>query len=248
MNKSAPLLLLSISLTASAFQRDLSPDRPDATESPFTVEPGAFQIESSLWSFAKDGSNETRSLGETNFKYGLTSSHDLHLVLRPWIQEKTNAGDSEGFGDIDLRLKWNLWGNDGGTTAGALLPYLTIPTHTAVSTGEWEGGIIFPVSVELTENLDLGFQIAAARAWNDDGSKYGWDIFHSAVLGIALTENIGTFLEYVGVTGDGPYEASANTGLTWAVNDNLQWDMIFSAGLNDAAEDFSIAQGITFRF
>ena len=241
-----PLLLPT--LQAAEFQRELSADRPDTTESPITVEAGRFQVEASVWAFGKDGSDETWTLGEMNLKMGLTAASDLQLVLRPWIHERSDGETSKGFGDIELRLKHNLWGNDGGTTAGALMPYISIPSQTAVSSGEWEGGVIFPVSIELTEKLGLGFQAEASRAWDGDSGEYEWDFLHSAVLGISLTEKLGMFVEYVGVTGDGPYEASANVGFTWASTENLQWDIAVGVGLNDAAEDLSVAQGVTFRF
>lgn len=241
-------LSLLLSLPALAFDRELSADRPDTTESPITVEPGHFQIESSIWAFAKDGSDETWTVGEMNLKAGLTRSADLQLVLRPWIHEQTDDGTAEGFGDIEVRVKYNLWGNDGGKTSAALMPYVSIPSQTAVSTGEWEGGLIFPVAIELTDRLGFGFQVEAARAWDGDTGGYDWDFLHSAVLGISLTDGFGMFIEYVGVTGDGPYEASGIVGFTWAATENLQWDIAAGVGLNDAAEDFSIAQGVTFRF
>ncbi|RYD33809.1 MAG: transporter [Verrucomicrobiaceae bacterium] len=241
-----PLLLPT--LHAAEFRRELSADRPDTTESPFTVEAGKFQLESSLWAFGKDGSDETWTLGEMNLKAGLTAASDLQLVLRPWIHETSGGETNEGFGDIELRLKHNLWGNDGGKTAGALMPYVSIPSHTAVSSGEWEGGLIFPVSIGLTDRLGLGLQVEAARAWEGDSGEYGWDFLHSAVLGISVTDKLGIFIEYVGVTGDGPYEATANVGFTWASTENLQWDIAVGVGLNDAAEDLSVAQGVTFRF
>lgn len=248
MNRFLFLPFLTLSLHAADFQRELSADRPDTTESPITVEAGRFQLESSLWAFGKDGSAETWTLGEVNIKAGLTSSTDLQFVLRPWIHEQSDGETSEGFGDVEVRLKYNLWGNDGGKTAAALMPYVSIPSQSAVSSGEWEGGLIVPVSIELTETLSFGFQVEAARAWDDDGGEYDWDLLHSAVLGISLSEKLGMFIEYVGVTGDGPYEATGNVGLTWASTENLQWDIALGVGLNDAAEDLSIAQGVTFRF
>jgi len=248
MKKLLFLPILLPTLHAADFSRELSADRPDTTESPISVEPGRFQVESSLWAFAKDGSDETWTLGEVNLKAGLTASSDLQLVLRPWIQEKVGGETTEGFGDIEVRLKHNLWGNDGGKTAGALMPYVSIPSQTAISSGEWEGGLIFPVSVELNERLGLGFQVKAARVWDGDSAAYEWDFLHTAVLGVSLTEKLGMFIEYVGVAGDGAYEASGNLGFTWAATENLQWDIAVGVGLNDAAEDLSIAQGVTFRF
>jgi len=223
----------------------MSPDRPDTTESPITVEPGVFQVESTLFGFAKDGSVATWSLAESNLKTGLTNETDLHLVLRPWIKEE---GGAEGFGDVDVRLKWNLWGNDGGKTAGALMPFVTVPSQTAVSTEEWEGGLIFPVSVDLCEGIGLGFQTELDRVWNEDEGTHDWDFLHSAVLGFDLTEKVGLFVEYVGVAGDHSYEATANIGITFAPHEKLQWDFAVGVGLNDAAEDVSLIQGVSFRF
>lgn len=242
----ARLLILATCAAQSAeFNRELSADRPDTTESPYTVEPGRMQVESTLWGFARDEGSETWSIAEANVKLGVSPCHDIQLVLRPWISE---TDGNEGFGDIDLRLKWNLWGNDGGRSAGALMPFVTVPTQTSVSGEEWEGGIIFPVAIEITERLGLGFQTEIDRVWNSDDSAYDWDFAHSAVLGVSLTEQAGMFLEYVGVAGDHPYEATFNTGVTWATGENIQWDLAAGFGINDAAEDFSLIQGVTFRF
>ena len=246
-------LALACPAAAVEFSRELSADRPDATESPYTVEPGRMQVESSLWAYGRDKEDgivsQSWTIGEANLKYGLTECHDLQLVLRPWIHEHTEGeGSVEGFGDIDLRLKWNLWGNDAGTTAGALMPYLTVPSQTAVSAGEWQGGVIFPVAMELTESLGAGFQIELARSWHDESGELEWGLAHTAVIGMDLGAETGVFLEYAGVAGESDYEASLFAGITWAASENLQWDLSAGIGLNDAAEDFSIAQGVTFRF
>lgn len=239
------LFPLIVVLSPLALAREMSPDRPDTTESPVTVEPGVFQVESTFFGFSKEGSVSTWSLAESNLKTGLTDSTDVHLVIRPWTKEE---GGPEGFGDVDVRLKWNLWGNDGGGSAGALMPFVTVPTQTAVSTGEWEGGLIFPVSIDLTDRLGFGFQTELDRVWNEDDRTHDWDFLHSAVLGFDLTEKVGLFVEYVGVAGDHPYEATANAGITFAPHDKLQWDFAIGIGLNDAAEDLSLIQGVSFRF
>lgn len=235
-----PLLLIPL---ASA--RELSPDRPDATESPITVEPGRYQIESTLWGFSRNDSVTTWTLAETNLKTGLTRDSDLQLVLRPWIHEE---GGAMGFGDIDVRLKYNLWGNDGGKTAGALMPFVTLPTDTAVSTGHWEGGLIFPVAIELTDRFGLGLQAQVDRIWNEDDRNHDWDFSHTAVIGCAVSDAVGCFLEYVGAAGDHPYEASLVGGVTYAESEDVQWDLAIGFGLTDEADDFSVIQGITYRF
>ena len=86
MNRCLLLSLFSLPLHAAEFQRELSADRPDTTESPITVEAGAFQIESSLWAFGTDGSDETWTLGEVNLKAGLTKDADFQLLAQRYAQ------------------------------------------------------------------------------------------------------------------------------------------------------------------
>jgi Putative MetA-pathway of phenol degradation len=248
--------LLNLFACASVGARELSPDRPDTTESPITVEVGHFQIESSLWSLSRNkdaaGSVSIWVFGESNFKLGLTEDQDVQLVLRPWIETRVRAAGVEstaqGFGDAELRWKWNLWGNDGGTMALALMPFVAIPSQTAVSVGEWEGGVIVPVSITLGERFGLGFQLEVDRVWDDTSLDHRWQLLHSVVLGIDLTDSAGLYLEYIGVVSRGAYEAKGSAGLTWATGENFQWDVGVTWGLNAAAEDQSIFQGFTCRF
>ena len=84
--------------------------------------------------------------------------------------------------------------------------------------------------------------------WDDEGGDHEWEFLHTAVLGFGLTETVGLFVEYIGIAGPGDYQALASAGFTWGQTDNLQWDIGFTAGLTDAAEDFSVFQGVSFRF
>lgn len=250
------LVLLVAFACADVDARELSPDRPDTTESAITVEANRFQIESSLWSYSRDkdanGSVHTWIFGETNLKVGLAEDQDLQVVLRPWIEERQRVAGMEsasrGFGDVEVRWKRNLWGNDGGASAMALMPFVALPSQTAVSLGEWEGGLIVPVSMDLCEGLGMGFQVEVDRAWDEASGDHEWQLLHSAVLGIDLTDSTGLYLEYIGVASGGAYEATGSLGMTWASSENLQWDLGMTWGLNDAAEDLSIFQGFTWRF
>ena len=49
--------------TPNNLLRDLSPDRPDATESPITVDAGRYQVETSLFDYRRDQGNETFTYG-----------------------------------------------------------------------------------------------------------------------------------------------------------------------------------------
>lgn len=239
------LAILSFLILPQVYARELSADRPDATESPITVEPGRYQVESTLWGFSRNDSLTTWTVAETNFKAGLTRNSDLQLVLRPWIHEEAGG---EGLGDIDVRFKINLWGNDGGRTAGALMPFITLPSRSEVSGGEWEGGVIFPVLLELTEHLSLGVQAQVGRIWNEADRSHDSDFGHTLVLGWSSLDKLGAFIEYVGAAGDHRYQASLFGGITYATSEDVQWDLAIGCGITDAADDLSFIQGVTFRF
>ena len=117
--------------------RDLSPDRPDQTESAYTVDAGHYQLEMDFVNFTYDKTDGTTTktweVGDFNFKAGLLNNVDVQLVYDNYLDVHTedNSGKSttqSGFGDFTTRLKVNLWGDDGGKTAFALLPYVTFPT------------------------------------------------------------------------------------------------------------------------
>lgn len=251
-------LVLGMSLTGwadSGASRDLSADRPDSTESPITVEPGLRQLETSFFSFTKshqDGTSfESWVIGETNLKFGLTDRSDLQLVVAPYVHERERSAmgrtTSEGVGDVEVRFKWNLWGNDGGATAAGLLPWVKIPTGSDVSNDEWEGGLIVPFAWDFSERFGLGFQVEAGRAF-DEGVGHYWAFSHTAVLGMAVTDQLGAFIEYVGTTSELPYQSQVSGGITFQVNEDVQFDFGGLIGLNDHSDDVTVFSGLTWRF
>lgn len=233
----------------SESMRELSADRPDVTESPITVDAGHVQIEASMFDWRRDGRDDTYTVMATNFKLGLSDHTDLQIVWDSYIFEN-NAGpiaDAEGFGDVTLRLKWNLWGNDGGDTALALFPFVKIPTGTSLSNDEWEGGLIVPFSMDISDNVGLGL-MAEFDCVDDGTGSHEFEFLHSAVLGLELTESWGCFIEYIGIVGEDRYEPALAGGLTYSVNRNLLLDAGAQFGLNGHAEDLGLFSGFTVRF
>lgn len=228
--------------------RELSPDRPDTTESPITVDAGAWVVEASYFDWTRDRGDDTYTVMSTNLKVGLTERIDLQTVFDAytWEDPATGAG-TEGFGDVTMRLKYNLWGDDGGKTAFALFPFVTIPTGTDLSTGEVEGGLILPYSIDLDAGPSLGL-MAEFDAVHDGIDDYDLEFVHSAVLGFDLTDRLGLYTEYVGVAGPGDYEAYFSNGVTFSVTADLIFDAGAQVGLNDAAEDIGVFGGFTKRF
>ncbi len=242
--------------------RPLSPDRPDTTESPVTVDAGAVQLEASFFQYDHDSANQAAEttdslvLALSNLKVGLLNNADLQLVFAPYVREESTPDGngpgrvSQGPSDLLLRLKVNLWGNDSGATALGVLPFVKIPSGSPVSNDRVEGGVAVPFSWDFAEGFSLGLMGQFDVFFSDDTGEHEVAFLQSAVLGFDIYGPLGGYTEYVGVAFlDGAdYEASASFGLTWQLTDNLMLDGGVLFGLTRAASDFTVFSGITVRF
>ncbi len=241
--------------TPRASRRELSADRPDATESPYPVDAGVVQIELGFVEFGYEEEDgvEVRSLSvaPVNLKLGLTRRVDLQLLFSPYERLDTDAGpDADGLGSFGVRSKINLWGLEGGRSAGALLPYVVFPTGDGdVSTSRIEGGLVVPVAFSLGGGWDLGVQ--AEIGFEHDGSGYDTFISHTAVLGHDIVGDLAGYLEYIGEANldAGRYSPSLSGGLTYGLSADTQLDFGVVVGLdNPRTQDVRVFAGVTLRF
>ena len=131
--------------------RSFETDRPDATESPVTVDAGHFQFETDLFRTERlktHGIETIRNFYNAfNMKLGITNTLDLQLIAEPFYTQKVSGNGythkSSGFGSLTLRAKQNLWGDNGGKTALALLPFINIPTASGKPTIVFPGSFVF---------------------------------------------------------------------------------------------------------
>lgn len=247
--------------TPRELMRELSPDRPDTTESPITVDAGHLQIEASFADYSHDEEDDQRFEAwhafDTNVKAGLTNNMDLQFVFAAYGEERTSGrgGPGErldGCGDLTIRWKTNLWGNDGGTkTAFGVMPFVTIPTGADLSTDRCEGGFIAVLGYDLAEGVGLAFMAEVDAVYDEEDESYDAEFVHTATCGFDVVGPLGAFVEYIGVvSGDATteYQALFSGGLTYAVNADTLLDVGARFGLTDAAEDVAVFTGITFRY
>ncbi|MBX3406763.1 MAG: transporter [Phycisphaeraceae bacterium] len=248
-------IVCSIITLAPPSARPLSADRPDVTESPYTVEPGRAQVEFSFaeWTRDDDGARTDRwSLAPMNIKIGLTERVEAQLLLAPWSWiDEHGADHADGPGPAGLRFKLNLWGNDGGDTALAVMPFVVFPVgDPAFAPERIEGGLIVPFAMELDWGFSLGLMAEFDFVWDADDRVYDLEFVHSAALGRDLFGDLGGFIEYVGVLAArrGDYQASANAGLTLGIGPDVQLDCGIGIGLTESADDLRLFAGMTVRY
>ncbi|MGH7214153.1 MAG: transporter, partial [Tepidisphaeraceae bacterium] len=194
----------------------------------------------------------------SNLKVGLLNNVDLQFVIDPYVNVRTKADDAgsdrvDGFGNIQLRLKINLWGNeDGSPTAMALMPFVQFPTADDEfgETDHVTGGLIVPFKAELPAGFSLGLMGEIDIVRDDEDDDYAVELMHTAILGHDIVGDLAGYVEYIGIapvdTGGG-YQALASAGLTYGLGENAQLDGGVVVGISDSAEDVRFFVGLSVR-
>jgi len=248
--------------------RELSTDRPDKTESAYTVDAGHFQIESDLFAFERDRNNpehdgtrvDAYSFAATNFKMGLTNSIDIQFVFEPHTISKTRARDEDGvvfhetqqgFGDLTVRTKFNLFGNDAGGKALALMPFVTFPTNQdELGTEGVEFGLIIPYNMDLPFGWAMGVMTEVDAVRDEEDNGYDADFVNTITFGHDIIGNLGGYLEFASVvhSSGSPWEGTLDAGFTYGFTDDIQLDWGCNFGVTRSAPDVNPFLGLTVRW
>jgi hypothetical protein len=239
--------------------RELSTDRPDQTESPYSVDAGHLQVESEPISYgvtheAGVSLYETRVMA-MNVRFGVTDRIDAQLVLSPLVHLREEAGGVSrthtGFGDTVVRAKINLFGNDEGDVALGLLPFVALPiaSNAALGIGQVEFGLAVPLGIALPLGFALGVMeqvdlVEGARA------DYVATLTQTLTVGHDVVGDLGAFAEVAStLTFEGGTEASLELhgGLTYGIGDDIQLDAGVFGTLLGSGEDVRGFLGFTMR-
>jgi hypothetical protein len=240
--------------TPRELMREMSTDRPDVTESAYSLDAGHLQIEMDVVSYTRDrhtperdGGSESWAFATSNIKLGLTNRMDLQIVVPTYQRIR---GGAEGFGDIEVRLKTNLWGNDREGTALAVMPFIKIPTASdGLGNDEVEGGIIIPFAASLPGDWGFGAMVEVDYLSDDDGSGRHLEFVTSVTLSHDIVGDLGGYVEFVSVVGtESDWVATFNGGLTFGIGEDVQLDAGVNIGLTRAAEDLTPFLGLSVRF
>ncbi|MBL9175319.1 MAG: transporter [Verrucomicrobiales bacterium] len=242
--------------------RPMTLDRPDKTESPYTVDAGHVQVEMDLMTYAWDrgtpqsgGTRPTELwVAPMNWKIGVVNHVDLQCILRPYQRLRgPSPGDTvSGAGDVTGRLKINCWGDFGGPTALAVMPFITVPSGAGTeSPRRPAGGIIVPFALELPGAWSLGLMTEADLGNSNDGTGVAAVFVHTATVGHVIAGPVSGYLEFFSAVGpglDSPWVGTVDVGVTWAINDNWILDLGFNIGVTAEAPDYNPFLGISHRF
>lgn len=253
--------LLSLAGGAHAEQRrDFCPDRPGKGSPSCVVDPGVFQVEVSAVDAAFQrsgpGSSDTYAVGSLEMRLGLTPKLEGQVDWTPYTQVRSRDGEGsiEGVGDVVLLARRSLRNPDGSGFSVALEPFVSAPVgKRGIGAGGWQGGLIAPMSVPLSEDLALSLapEVDITRDADGEGTHLTW----AMAAGVSWPVGPVTLgAELWGSIDDDPAgqarQASLDLTLAWSppAQKNLQFDAGVYGGLTRDTPDLEVTAGLSRRF
>lgn len=259
----AAFFLLLSAVPALAQDREYCPTRPSLGTTPCTIERGHVSVETAVTDWTLDNQSDQRTdtvlVGDTRVRIGLTDAVELQFGWTPYGHVRTrdkiqpSVEQAGRIGDAILGFKANVLNPDGTGVSVAVRPYFQMPVGRApVGAGDWGGGVVVPVTVDLNKTLTLALTSEVDAAVNRDGP--GRHLAYSQVAGleIKLSHAVKATLDSQLLRDEDPLDkttqAFASASLAWMARDTLQFDIGTVVGLNRAAPDVALYLGVSRLF
>ena len=245
--------------------RKFTPDRPTKGFSVRTVDAGHIELETDFvsYTYSKYLGITTRSFEafDPNLKIGITDWADFEIQFNGLQSQRSfdsatgaTVAHGDGFGDVFLRTKINLFGNDSGPMGLAVIPYVKVPSSVPViSNGAVEGGLIVPFALRLPQDYIVTLMTEVDQLKNaDDGRRYTNFV---NLIGVSHplpgVEGANAMVELFSSTGTDPAAPPIYTfdaGMNFRLDQHTILDVGLNLGLNRAAPKAQIYSGISVRF
>jgi len=226
-------------------------DRPDQTESPFTVKHKYFQVEVGVV-VIKDQGLSAFALPTVLWKYGICRNFELRLITELNIIETpllVPEGNDfiTGLTPVQIGGKLKMFEEKGFLPKTSLLFHIGIPKAASkkFQATKWAPSFIFSMQHTLSENVGLGYNLGFE--WDGESNKPYF--IYTIAPGFNLGKKWYSFIEFFGAARKGgPPQNNIDSGVGYYINDNVKLDASLGFGINDAAIDHFFGLGVSFRF
>lgn len=259
---------LIIALSGCAYPKNpvpLSSDRPGAATSPGIVPPCYPQVELG-WTHTEDkdaSSTRTKSdqFPNTLLRFGIVPNAEVRVGYVGYNWQNTNPRDeagssSSGSSDANLAVKYRFIEADGWLPESAFLGQLSLPVGAKNFSSERANpSFLFAFTNPLTDFLSFSYNLGAdwqtVQYPGTDRNHTLSTFNYAASLGFTLTEQLGAFVEAYGSIAMNPSNSPANAidgGFTYLILENFQVDISGGKGISEAATDWYVGAGFTYRY
>ena len=224
----------------------ISTDRPDNSDSPYTIEKENFQFETGI-SYSSGNSNglsvKTLTLNTGLFRFGVFDDFELRLGY-DLINEKNNlkysipndfksfntSYTSKGLNPLLLGFKFLIQnGNEKKPAIGFVSNlYLPFSASKDLKPKSTAADFKFALSHSLSETQNLSYNFGVQWGKNE----YILDYLYSIVYGTSIKDKLGLFFELYGDISEKGYSNNYwDSGITYLVNNNFQLDASIGSGI-----------------
>ena len=222
------------------------PNRPGFTNGSATVAPRDALAENGLAvtrAQASAGGLETLDLTETNVRVGLTPVLEADIGLPDYFDAH---GGGRGFGDGAVGVKYKFYQSGNGSTKASVAPSLTLPTHTSFSSGAVDPTLLLGIQTASGSRWSVASNLVLSNPTVSDRRIFTTTV--SSSVAYTLTQPLSVYLDAFDVVPrEGPASPTADGGVIYLVNPNLQLDAELYVGLGGAAPVRALALGVSFR-
>jgi hypothetical protein len=198
---------------------------------------------------------EAYAVNALSVRVGLFSLAELQLNFDSfdWQSTRQQGLDTvraSGFGDVLLRAKISVLGNDQGSVCVGLIPKVKVPT-SPIGNHRAEEGLHVPIAIDLAGLLNLGLMPEWDHRLNMDGVAYHQEWLGAAVLSAKVAGELSAFAQYemilsseagVGVN------AAAGFGTVYKIARDWQLDAGLNFGITASAPERNFSLGLVARY
>jgi len=255
------LLLCAAGLPVPAADA-INTDRPDFVESSDVVDAGRLQIETGV-SVERDRSGTLSSRirsTPTLLRFGL--GHELEARIEGDGLLRSRSSDSatgvtstaSGAADVSLGIKWRSAGGDAktGAPATAWLLHVDVDSGSAAFRGSGlRPSLRFVAEWDLADDWSIGVMPGLMRDTDDNGKHFVAGLF-AVTVSTEIAPRWHAFAELaaprIAPSSRGGTMASFDTGVTYAIGNDMQVDLALLRGLTRQTPDLTVGVGFSIRF
>ncbi|NOS90623.1 MAG: transporter [Cyclobacteriaceae bacterium] len=222
---------------------EMTVDRPGFAETPYTVLPKKWQIETGFDYFSRYDSR-LFNLPTVLVRTGLSNSSELRVTIRE-AAEETKESSSFALAPVSLAIKKHVikkkkWVPEMDVLAGIVLPVVSSPQFSSKTGTEFLLLFENDFSEKTAINYNIGFTWDSGRGEHVFTADFCYNYLPN--------DRLGLFVEYFGFGPQSlPSENGLDAGITYLLKSNLQADLSGGFSLVNARDNVFVSMGITVR-
>ena len=229
-------LILACFVPGAVLAQAIDTNRPGFSFSPNVVAPGAWQMETGIAYTRFNSNNDSTSLPQAEFRYGIADEVELFISSLGWV----DANSGSGFLDPAIGGKVSV--SDAGATVNmAFVFQLSVPVGgNEVSSDSWDPSLAFVWA--MTGGLGLAGTVKISEFDGD------YQVDNGLKLPFSISDSQSAFVEWeANLPENGGSSHWLNGGYQWLLDDRMQVDFNAGIGLNDRAGDYRLGVGFSMK-